>query len=87
MLSSCLKCRKTTESENPKVVTKQPRRIMILQICDVCESKILKFIQVQEASGLSSSLGVKTSLSNFPLVLSLLFKSVNKFIPGITQMK
>ena len=87
MLSYCLKCRKTTESKNPKVVTTKNWKIMILQKFDVCESKISKFIKEQEASGLSSSLRVKTSLSNFPLVLPLLFKSFNKFIPGIKQMK
>ena len=87
MLSYCLMCRKTTESKNPKVVTTKNGRIMILQKCDVCESKISKFIKEQEASALSSSLGVKTSSSKFPLVVPLLFKSVNKFIPGIKQMK
>ena len=36
---------------------------MLLSKCAVCESKKSKFIKDQEASGLFSSLGIKTSLS------------------------
>ena len=33
---------------------------MLLSNCAVCDSKKLKFIKQQEASGLLSSLGIKT---------------------------
>ena len=67
-------CRKNTESKIPKVArTKNPRRIMLLSKCAVCDSKKLKFIKQQEASGLLSSLGIKTPLSKIPLVGPLLF--------------
>ena len=36
---------------------------MLLSKCAVCDIKKLKFIKDQEASGLFSSLGIKTSLS------------------------
>ena len=48
-------------------------RIMILSYCAVCDSKKSKFIKQQEASGLLSSLGIKTPLSKIPLVGPLLF--------------
>ena len=65
MLSYCLKCRKNTESKNSKVATTQNGRIMLLSKCAVCDSKKTKFIKQQEASGLLSSLGIKTHLVKF----------------------
>ena len=38
MLLYCLKCRKNTESTNPKV-KKKKKRIMILEKCEVCDSR------------------------------------------------
>ena len=73
MLSYCLKCRKNTESKNPKVVKTKNGRIMLLSKCAVCDSKKSKFIKQQEASGLLSSLGIKTPLNKIPLLGPLLF--------------
>ena len=73
MLSYCLKCRKNTESKNPKVVKTKNGRIIILSKCAACDSKKSKFIKEQEASGLLRSLGIKTLLSKIPLVDTLLF--------------
>ena len=48
---------------------------MLLSKCAVCDSKISKFIEEQEASGLFSgllsSLGIKTPLRKIPLLGSL----------------
>ena len=63
MLSYCLKCRKNTESKNPKIVKAENGRIMLLLSCEVCNSKNSRFIKEQEASRLLSSLGIKTPLS------------------------
>ena len=52
MLSYCLKCRKNTESKNPKVPRTKNRTIMLLSKYEVCEGKTSKFIKEQEASGL-----------------------------------
>ena len=71
MLSYCLKCRKNTESKNPKVA--KTKRIIVLSKYVVCDSKKSKFIKQQEASGLLSSLGIKRPLSKIPLVGPLLF--------------
>ena len=62
----CLKCRKNTESKNPKAVKTKNRRIMLL-------SKS-KFFKKQGASGLISSFGMKVLLSKIPLLGPLLFQ-------------
>ena len=50
----------------------------------VCESKKLKFSIEQEASGLSSGLGIKTTLSKLPLVgPSFCFTGINKLIQDV----
>ena len=73
MLSYNLKCRKNTESNNPRVVKTKNRRIMLLSKCEVCDCKKLKFIKAQEACGLLSSSGIKTPSSKIPLVGPPLF--------------
>ena len=73
MLSYCLKCRKSTESKNPKIATTENGRIMLLSNCVVCNSKKSKFIKEQEASELLSSLGIKTPLNKISLLGPLLF--------------
>ena len=65
MFFYCLKCRKNTESKNPKVVRTKNGRIMLLSKCAVCNSKSSKFTKEQKASGLLSSLGIKTVLVKF----------------------
>ena len=73
MLLFCLKCRKITDSKNPKVARTKNGKIMLLSKCAVCDSKKSKFIKEQEASGLLSNLGIKTPLSKISLVGPLLF--------------
>ena len=68
MLSYCLKCRKNTESKNPKLARTKNGRKMVLSKCEVCDSKKSKFIKKQEASWLLSSLRLKTPLSKIPLL-------------------
>ena len=68
-----MKCRKNTESKNPKIARTKNGRIILLWKCAVCDSKKSKFIKDQEASGLWSSLGIKTPLSKILLVGPLLF--------------
>ena len=52
MLSYCLKCRKNTESKNPKVARTKKERIMLSSKRELCDSKKSKFIKEQEANGL-----------------------------------
>ena len=73
MWSYRLKRRKNTESKNPKVVRTRNGKIMLLSGFAVCDGKKLTFIKEQDASGLLSSLGIKTPLSKIPLVGPLSF--------------
>ena len=73
MLSYCLKCRKNTQSINPVVSKTSNGRTMILSKCAICGSKKPRFIKKQEASGILSSLGLKTPLNTIPLLGDLLF--------------
>ena len=68
-----MKCRKDTETKSPKLVKTKNVRLMFLLKRAVCGSKKSKFIKEQEASGLLSSLGIKTLLIKIPLVGPLLF--------------
>ena len=74
MLSYCFKCRKNTESRNPKSCKGKKERAMLLPKCAVCGNKKSKFIKQKEASGLLSSLGIKTPLNKIPLLGPLFFK-------------
>ena len=60
MLSYCLKCRKNTKSKSPKVVSTKNGETMLLLKFTMCDDKKSKFVEEQEASGLLSSLGIKT---------------------------
>ena len=55
---------------------------MLLLKCEVCDSKKSKFIKEQEASGLLSSLGIKTPLRKIHFVGPLLI-ILNKLTQGI----
>ena len=45
MLLYCLKCRKNTESKNPKVARTKKRRVMLWSKFAVCDSKKIKNYQ------------------------------------------
>ena len=49
MLSYCLKCKKNTESINPKVLKTTNGKTMILSTYAICDSKKSKFIKEQQA--------------------------------------
>ena len=58
---------------------------MLLSKCEVCDSKKWKFIKEQEATGILSSLGIKTSVKkNFP---SFVLRVLNKLIQGMKRIK
>ena len=74
MLSYYLKCRKNTESRNPKVIKIKNGRIMLLSKCAVFDSKKLKFIKEEEARGLISKLkGAKVPILSDLLIVNILF--------------
>ena len=73
MQSYCLKCKQNTESINPKVSKTSNGKTIILSKCAICSSKKSKFIKEQQAKGLLSNLGIKTSLNKIPLLGDILF--------------
>ena len=60
-----VKCRKQKQSKCPRVVKIKFRRIMLLSNSAVCDSKKLKFIKEQEASGIIGSLAKSLSKISF----------------------
>ena len=46
---------------------------MVLSKCAICGSKKSRFIKNQDAKGLLSNLGVRTSLSKVPILGDILF--------------
>ena len=73
MLSYCFKCRRNTESINPKVSKTTNGKTIILSTCALCGSKKSKFIKQQEAKGLLSNLGLRTPLNKIPVLGDILF--------------
>ena len=73
MLSYCLKCKKSTESINPKVSKTTHGKMMILSTCSICGSKKSKFIKEQQAKGLLSNLGLRTTLNKIPVLGDIFF--------------
>ena len=73
MLSYCFKCRRNTESINPKVSKTTNGKAIILSTCAICGSKKSKFIEQQEAKGLLSHLGLRTPLNKISVLRDILF--------------
>ena len=73
MKSYCLKCKKNTENINPSVSKTSNGRTMVLWKCAICGSKKSRFIKIQEAKGLLSSLGFRTLLSEVQILGDILF--------------
>ena len=70
----CLKCRKDTENINPKVSSTSNGKAMIILKCPICGSEKSRSIKNQEAEGLLSNLGIRTSLSKVPILGDILFR-------------
>ena len=73
MLSYCLKCKKSTESINPKVSKTTNGKSIILSTCAMCGSKKSKFIKEQQAKGSLSNLGLRTPSNKIPVLGDILF--------------
>ena len=73
MLSCYLKCKKNTESIDPKVSATSNGKTMILSKCTIYVSKKPKFIKKQEAKGLLSNLGIRTPSNKIPILGDALF--------------
>ena len=72
MKTCCVKCRRDTENVDPKIFRTKNNRLMMQSKCAICGIKKLRFVKEQEAKVLLSNLGIRTPLSNIPL-LNILF--------------
>ena len=73
MLSYCLKCKRNTESINPKNSKTINDKAIISSTCAISGSKKSKFDKRQEAKGLLSNLGLRTPLNKIPVLGDILF--------------
>ena len=64
---------KNTEHVNPKMLKTKSDKTMLSPKCALCRGRISRFLKEQEAKGLLSILGIKTALSNIPLLGNILF--------------
>ena len=72
MKTYCLKCKTNTDNIDPKMFRTKNNRLLMQSKCSVCGTKKSRFVKEQDAKGLLSQLGIKTSLSKIPL-LNVLF--------------
>ena len=72
MKTYCVKCRKNTENLNSKMVRTKNNRLLMQSKCSNCGIIKSRFVKEQEAKGLLSNLGIKTSLSKI-LLFNVLF--------------
>ena len=68
----CLKCRKNTESINPRVSKTNNGKTMILSNCAICGTKKSRFIKKQEVNEILSNLGLKAPSNKIPLLGDIL---------------
>ena len=68
----CLVYKDYTKSINPTIVRNRQNRYLIQSNCATCGNKKSRFIKEQKALGILSNLGIKTPLSQIPL-LNILF--------------
>ena len=67
----CIVCKKDTENKNSKVFKNKNGRIILKSICSECNNKKSRFICKKKGSGLLSTLGIRTPLSQIPLLNAL----------------
>ena len=68
----CVVCKNDTENKNPNDFRRINDRIVLVSNCSVCGNEKSRFISKNEGSGLLSSLGIRTPLSEIHL-LDVLF--------------
>ena len=73
MNTYCVKCRKDIENINLKMFRTKNNRLIMLSKCPVCRIKKSRFIKNQKEKGLLSNFGVRTPLSEVPILGDILF--------------
>ena len=72
MKTYCVKCRKDTDNIDSKIFRAKNNRLLMQSKCSVCKIKKSRFVKEQEAKGLLSQSGIKTTFSKISL-LNVLF--------------
>ena len=72
MKTYCVKCRKNTENLNSNIFKTKDGRLLMQSKCTDGGIKKSRFIKEQGTKGLLSNLGIRTPLSQIPL-LNVLF--------------
>ena len=90
MLFYCLKCKSKTDSKNPRVEkTKKRKSNAFIKLCSL-QLKKRDLSKRKKLLSFLSNFGIKTPLSNIPLVCPILltkFNFINKLKQGIKRMK
>ena len=73
MVLYCLRCKKNTENINSRVSKTSNNKTMLLAKYAICGRKKSRLIKEKEASGLLSSLVLKTPLNKITLLGDILF--------------
>ena len=63
MQTYCVSCKRNTGNTNEKVIKTKNGKFQTKSNCSVCRKRKSQFVSKQRASGLLSSLGIRTSLS------------------------
>ena len=72
MLANCLNFKRDTKNIDAKMIKTRNVRLNLSSKCAACGCKKSRFMKEQEAEGLLFNVGIKTPLSEIPL-LNILF--------------
>lgn len=75
-----LKCKRNAKHENPIVSKTSNRRRVFLSKCMVCNSKISRYINGQEATGFLSQFVIKNRFSEIPLLGNIFWKEYKSML-------
>ena len=73
MMTYCLKCKRNTKNIDAKMIKTKNGRVILSSKCVACGNKKSRFITEQEASGILSSVGIRSHLSKIPLLGDVFF--------------
>ena len=74
METYCVSCKKNTANKNCSFRKNKQNRLILVSSCAIFGKKKYESIKNQEASELLSKLGIRTPLSNIPLIGDILFQ-------------
>ena len=73
MLTYCLKCKRNTKNIDSKMLEIKNGRLMLSLKCAIYGSKKSRFMKEQEAKEFLCNIGLKTPLSQIPILSDVLF--------------